>query len=130
MKLTVLDENLFLSSIAYGSNYSYQNNEYEVYAMFTDGVIKKKTRYLILIDNILLAWCPNSKAIKISTDGKENWMFIPKFVRHYKKQWGSVVFKNLYCKQWMLDEKDFFYDIFENNDKAVWLLKQKITEKV
>lgn len=130
MKLTVLNEDKFLSSIAYGSNASYYGNEYEVLAVFTYGTIKKKTQYLILLDNILLTWCPKSKAIKITSDGNENWVFIPKFVRDYKKQWMSVVFKNLYCPKWMIDEEDFFYDIFENNEEAVWLLKQKITEKV
>lgn len=85
MKLTVLNEDLFLRSTGYCSNASYIGKEYEVFATSVCGTIKKKTQYLILIDDGMLLWCPQGKAVKISTDGKENWVFVPKFIEKYKK---------------------------------------------
>lgn len=124
MKLTIVDEELFLKTHGIGSNGSFQGNEYEVYAYYTYGLFKKKANYLILFGGSLF-WCRLNKSVKVTSDLNENWVFVPKFRRNFEEEMCAVYYKNLYCYKWMIENETFFLDIYEHNANASLLLKEQ-----
>lgn len=129
MKLTVLDEDLFLQSIAFSSNADYLNNEYEVYAVCSLGSIKKNKHYLILLNDNCLRWCKDSNAVKIIGDMNGNWVFVSNLqVKGFDDfEPCKISFKDLYCYQWMLeDDKFLFESVYGNTYHSLSLLKEKM----
>lgn len=126
MKLTVLQEEEFLKSIGYCSNLSYLGNEYEVYGIATFGLRKKLRHFLILIDSNFLCWCPESNYIKVTSDWNKEWVHIPNYVCYDKQEMCSTVFNDVYCYQWMVDEKSFFSDIIFKPEIATYIFKVKL----
>ena len=91
------------------------NCEKEVYAMF-----KQKGEYYYLINNGLPLFIKKDETITV-IDNKipKDWVYTKKYVDNYTNPVENVIcLRDLYCPQWMLDEKSFMFECFLNREIA------------
>lgn len=85
------------------------NCEKIVYAIF-----KKNKNYYYLIDNGMPLFVKNNKNILVIDDYiPQDWIYTKKFIDDYTNpNEGIISLRDLYCPQWMLDDKSFFFEVF------------------
>lgn len=99
------------------------NCEKTVYAVF-----KKNNDYYYLIDNGMPLFVKGNKNILIIDNYiPKEWIYTKKFLDDYTNpNEGIICLKDLYCPQWMLDDKNFFFEVFLDRKQA----QQKFLNKI
>ena len=101
------------------------NCEKTVYATFK----RKKDNYYLIDDgdNMPLFIKNNQDILMIDNKIPENWVYTKKFIDDYTNPIeGVICLKELYCPQWMLDDKSFFFEVFLDRKRA----RQKFSKKI
>lgn len=106
MKIKVLDVNKL--------NYFAKedlNCEKTVYAIF-----KKNRNYYYLINqgNGMPLFIKNNQDIKVIDNHiPEDWIYTKKFIDDYTDPMEAIIYlEDLYCPQWMLENKNFLFEVF------------------
>ena len=101
-------------------NYNYfakedLNCEKIVYAIF-----KKYKKYYYLIDNGMPLFIKGDQNIQIiENDIPKDWIFTKRFIDDYTNpDEGIIRLNELYCPQWMLDDENFFFEVFLDRKPA------------
>jgi len=86
------------------------NCEKIVYAIFKKN---KNYYYLIQLDIGVPLFVKNNKNILVIDDYIQDWIYTKKFIDDYTNPYeGIISLRDLYCPQWMLDDKSFFFEVF------------------
>lgn len=87
------------------------------------------SNYLVLIPNkdlFLLTWIDQSKIISIDESSQPiEWLFLKKHMDQIP-YYSKLKLNNLKCYEWMISNKGFFINIYDNNDSSRNLLYQNL----
>jgi hypothetical protein len=132
MKIRIINLNLFekTNGIYFTRDINFQH-EYEVLAIkdyYPNNIwelAKKKKDFLLLLkfnnerDSFCFRWCLNNDSIEIIDVSINNdWIQTKKYVYYSDADLQKINYTNLECPKWMIEEKTFFYEIIEDNNKA------------